>query len=329
MVAAWLCSMQYLQAQDLHFSQFSTTPSYINPALTGKFNGDLRVTLNSRTQWRSVTVPYQSFAGTVDFSSVGKTDHLGTGLSVYYDRAGDSRLTTFKADLAASYKFNVSYDRRHSLALGLQGGLRNISIDYSALRFDNQYNGTAYDPAASNGEVFNYSRLLGAAFSTGIVYLYAGKRNVFLAGAGAYNLVRSNQSFFETGQSPLDTRINFHAAAELSAGDNHIISPTLFYGKQGILQEFIGGVQVKQVFVDDYRVYRAFALGAYYRNQDAGFLTANLELNDYNFGLSYDFNVSGLKKASNYRGAYEISVIYVFSKMKAGSRKFRTCPVFI
>jgi type IX secretion system PorP/SprF family membrane protein len=315
-------------AQDLHFSQFSTTPTYINPALTGKFNGDLRATLNHRTQWKSVTIPYQTFAAAVDFSSLGMAKYLGTGLSVYYDKAGDSRLTTFKADISASYKFNLSYDRRHSMALGLQGGLKNVTIDYSALRFDNQYNGTVYDPSRVTGESFNYDRVFGASFSTGLMYLYSDQKKVILAGIGIHNLVRTNLSYFETGESPLNTRFTAHFGAEIAAGEEYVITPALFYGRQGVIYEFIVGSQLKKILIDD-RIYRAVSFGAYYRNQDAGFLTANIEVNDYNLGFSYDFNTSGLRKASNYRGAYEISLIYIYSRQKSGSRRFKTCPVFI
>ncbi|MES2628444.1 MAG: type IX secretion system membrane protein PorP/SprF, partial [Bacteroidota bacterium] len=118
-----------LEAQDLHFSQFPVTPSYINPALTGKFNGDGRVILNNRTQWRSVTVPYQSSAMAADFTNISGAKNMGVGISAYYDKAGDSKLTTFKLDAALSYTLNLTYNREHSIVFGLQGGLKNITID--------------------------------------------------------------------------------------------------------------------------------------------------------------------------------------------------------
>ena len=50
-----------LQAQDIHFSQYFSTPLTINPSYTGSFVGDYRAGLNYRQQWGSVTVPYKSF----------------------------------------------------------------------------------------------------------------------------------------------------------------------------------------------------------------------------------------------------------------------------
>ncbi len=316
-------------AQDLHFSQFNATPSYINPALTGKFNGDGRFTANHRSQWRSVTVPYQTFAATMDFSKFGNTNNLGSGVSVYYDKAGDSKLTTLKADLALSYTIKLSYDRKHSLSMGLQGGLKNITIDYSALRFDNQYNGTAYDAGLGNGESFNYDKLLAATASAGLSYFYVDQKKVIVAGFGIYNLIKSDESFFTNGFSPLDPRVNSHVSAEIAVNEKTVLMPSVFVGKQGRQKEIILGGKVKQVLFDDNRYYRALSGGLFFRNRDALFLTGNMELNDFNFGLSYDFNVSSLKKASSYRGAYEISLIYVYSAQRSGSRKFSSCPVFI
>jgi len=317
------------QSQDLHFSQFSATPSYINPALTGKFNGDGRFTLNHRSQWRSVTVPYQTFAATADFSKLGSTPKLGTGVSVYYDKAGDSKLTTFKFDFALSYSLKLTYDNKHSLSMGLQGGLKNMTIDYSALRFDNQYNGTQYDANLTTGEAFTYNKLLAATASSGIAYFYVDHKKVLVAGIGVYNLISSNQSFFATGSSPLDKRVNSYVGGELALNDKQILMPTVFFSKQGKLKEIIFGGKFKQVVFEDNRYYRAVSGGLYFRNRDALFITGNLEINDLNFGISYDLNVSGLRKASSYRGAYEVSLIYVYSANRAGSRKFSSCPVFI
>ena len=328
MVLSLLLSLRIV-AQDLHFSQFSATPSYINPALTGKFNGDGRFTVNHRSQWRSVTVPYQTFAATADFSKLGSTPKLGTGVSVYYDKAGDSKLTTFKFDFALSYSVKLSYDNKHSISMGLQGGLKNITIDYSALRFDNQYNGTAYDVDLSNGESFGYDKLLAATASSGLAYFYVDQKKVIVAGMGVYNLISSNQSFFTGGASPLDKRVNSYVGAEIALNDKQLIMPTLFFSKQGKLQETIMGGKFKQILFDDNRYYRTLSAGIFWRNRDALFVTGNIELNDINFGISYDLNVSGLRRASSYRGAYEVSLIYVYSANRAGSRKFSSCPVFI
>ena len=47
-------SPESVQAQDPAFSQFFASPLTLNPALTGKFNGTLRVAGNYRNQWPQI-----------------------------------------------------------------------------------------------------------------------------------------------------------------------------------------------------------------------------------------------------------------------------------
>ena len=43
-----------LSAQDIHFSQFYSSPLNLNPALTGVMNSSVRLVGNYRNQWASV-----------------------------------------------------------------------------------------------------------------------------------------------------------------------------------------------------------------------------------------------------------------------------------
>jgi Type IX secretion system membrane protein PorP/SprF len=45
-------------AQDPHFSQFFASPLTLNPAFTGKFDGEWRLAANHRDQWPSIPKAY-------------------------------------------------------------------------------------------------------------------------------------------------------------------------------------------------------------------------------------------------------------------------------
>ena len=49
-------------AQDVHFSQFNETKALINPALVGYQDGDYKIQAQRRSQWGSVTVPFNTFS---------------------------------------------------------------------------------------------------------------------------------------------------------------------------------------------------------------------------------------------------------------------------
>lgn len=58
-VTVGLLSVSTLKAQvDPHFSQYYMYPSWLNPALTGAFDGDYRVTGIYRSQWGNITNPF-------------------------------------------------------------------------------------------------------------------------------------------------------------------------------------------------------------------------------------------------------------------------------
>src|SRR5687767_6335292 len=63
-------SSNKLHAQiDPHFSQYYVYPSWLNPALTGAFDGTYRVSGIYRNQWGNVSVPYQTPGVSVDFTT--------------------------------------------------------------------------------------------------------------------------------------------------------------------------------------------------------------------------------------------------------------------
>src|SRR3954465_13410204 len=83
-------------SQDIHFSHFFETPLLRNPSLAGIFSGDIRVQGVYRTQWNSVTVPYQTGSFNAEYKlKVGKADDFLTlGGQVLYDKAGTIAMTS-------------------------------------------------------------------------------------------------------------------------------------------------------------------------------------------------------------------------------------------
>ena len=55
----------------------------------------------------------------------------------------------------------------------------------------------------------------------------------------------------------------------------------------------------------------AVFLGGWHRLKDAFMVTAGLEFKGVRVGLSYDYNTSSLKNASNGNGGFEVSIRYI------------------
>ena len=96
-----------LYAQDIHFSQYLTSPLNLNPALTGVMNEDLRLIANYRNQWKSVSAePYSTISFSTDGTLPPKrktNDFFGIGMVANRDYAGASQLKVTQANLSLSY----------------------------------------------------------------------------------------------------------------------------------------------------------------------------------------------------------------------------------
>ena len=110
-------------AQDIHFSQYYSAPLTINPALTGGFAGDYRAGVNYRTQWGTVTVPYQTFDIFGDMN-LGRRlfarNFWSIGLNVISDRAGDGGLSVTKILGSGAYHILLDAGKRNDLSFGAQ-----------------------------------------------------------------------------------------------------------------------------------------------------------------------------------------------------------------
>ena len=141
-----------LHGQDIHYSQFYNSPLNINPALTGVFNGDVRIIGSVRDQWSQVPVPYTTFSGNYDQKYYTKNrdkGFFGFGAIFNYDQAGDARFNTSQLNLTGSYSYLLN--RNNILTGGLLLGFSTEGFDQGAFTWDQYWTGVAVDPSQGSG----------------------------------------------------------------------------------------------------------------------------------------------------------------------------------
>lgn len=103
--------------------------AYLNPALTGKFDGVLRVAGNYRNQWPTINNAYVTKTASVDFgvlkNRIPEIDNMGVGFLGITDRAGDGVLVTNSAGISFSYHKGLDEDGYHQIGVGFQGAYTN------------------------------------------------------------------------------------------------------------------------------------------------------------------------------------------------------------
>src|SRR6186713_842597 len=102
-----------LRAQvDPHFTQYYVYPSWLNPALTGSFDGDYRVSGIYRNQWGNISKPFSTIGLGAEFVT---DKNVNVGVNLLRQTAGDGGYyyTTGYANLAyTGVRFGTAENHR-------------------------------------------------------------------------------------------------------------------------------------------------------------------------------------------------------------------------
>jgi type IX secretion system PorP/SprF family membrane protein len=313
-----------VRSQDIHFSQFTMTPMLINPAQAGAQN-DLRAIMNYKNQWSSVAEPYRTYNFSFEVSSNKKKNYTGFsgyGVNLFSDKAGDANMGTFLGTL--SYAYHLFLSEKSTLGGGLYAAVGQRSIDFTKLQWGSQYDGMVYDPNLASGEPaasnsFMFLDLGGGVhweYSKNEKYMTGNDQLKFSAGIALFHVNSPKYSFYDSGEKLLMKKMIYGNALIGVTNTNLSIVPGFFYCRQGKANELLLGSMFRYQFKENskYTGYvkgSSIATGLYYRNRDALVVNLLYEFSQYAVGVSYDFNISGLKTASNGMGGIEIALRFV------------------
>ena len=123
-------------AQDVHFSQFKASSFLLNPALVGAQNNDYKATLQRKSQWASVSIPFNTLAFSLERKDIIPSHSIG--VQFLSDIAGDSRFKTTGINLGYAKKVAVTAENLFSF--GAQLGIFQRSIEFDDLVFNDPEN---------------------------------------------------------------------------------------------------------------------------------------------------------------------------------------------
>lgn len=324
----FLCSLLKVEAQDPHFSQFFASPLTLNPALTGKFDGNIRATGNYRNQWPTINRAFTTTTVSVDFpimrNQISATDTWGVGIMGYSDQSANSALKFNYLSVSTAFHKGLDEDGYSQIGAGFQATYSNMLLNVSDLKFEDQL--TPFGFTGTTSEVFNNSTLKNNYFDLNAGVLYSGStsdKNNFYAGVSMYHITRPKQQF--TGSFfLLNPRTTFHGGGYFPFGDNKTVHLSALYSMQAGASETVFGGAVELPVAEGDKPTSVY-VGSWLRLNDALIPYVGLEFSDFRLGATYDVNTSSLKAASQSRGGIEISLIYI---KKAPGSKGVPCPKF-
>ncbi|MCU0434006.1 MAG: PorP/SprF family type IX secretion system membrane protein [Bacteroidia bacterium] len=301
---------QQLTAQDFHLTHYDAAKIYLNPAMTGMFDGRFRIHANYRNQWTAVASrPFQTAALAWD----KPIRRYGVGVQLMNNRAGIGNFNVLSLNVSGAYDLQLDDNNEHHVAFGMCAGFTQKSVNFGRLTWNNQYtmsNGGGFDQSLPSGELFagNEQQYL-LDVSAGALYYFAREQsriNPFI-GFSAFHLNQPNESFFgRTSRWPI--RYVIHAGGRVGINERLTLQPRVLSMWQLNNRELVLGL-LANIYLPNSDSY--LIAGPTFRTRDAAILELGLKHGEYTYRISYDINVSTLKPASNNRGGIEFSVVYV------------------
>ena len=334
----WILLLQpAANAQDPGFSQFFASPLTLNPALTGKFDGAIRVAGNYRNQWPAINNAFITSTASVDFpiltNKLPINDTWGVGFMGMTDKTASGILNDNYFGVSTAYHLALDEDGFHSIGVGFQGTYGSQSLDGTRLTFEDglQLDGTWL---RSPSEAINSEFVSVHYFDAGIGALYNAStngNNNYYFGVSAYHLNHPKVSFLGEDTINIPTRLTLHGGGffPITGSASTIYVSGLVNNQAGSREYVLGGAwQIAASQAENYPVnFYAGLWGRFTNNTtDAIIPYVGIDYSDFSLGITYDVNVSALQTASQSRGGIEISLIYI--KKKSNGQHAIPCPRF-
>ncbi len=295
-------------SQEPYYSQFYNSPLTLNPALTGIAYGQIRFNSNYKTYLSGVD-PFITMGASVDmslFDADKNPDFGGIGISVMQAESGFN-LTHQKAMLSLAYHNAIS--ERSYIALGIQGGIDNTTLEQTNLTTQSQWLPfTGFDSSLPSNEAFNEANALTVDFNAGLLwYAFLSPKTTLFVGASVFHLTEPEKSFLGE-KSRLARKYLFHAGSKMDINEKLTLVPNAVIFYQSGTYIINPGVSVEYGFSTAV----TGSLGGWVRNTDAFVAGMGIDYQAISIGLSYDLYIKDEDLTTN--GGYEVSLVYNFNK---------------
>jgi len=304
-------------AQDIHFSDFYSSPLNLNSAMTGEFAGNYRYIAIYRWQYGTISVPFQTFSISADIknnASRRKAPPLGFGLLLNYDYTGDSKYTSYQFGIPVAFHY-IFPSKKTRFSYGILPQFISNQINLADLQFPDQFIFDKFYQTSKTKEIIPSNKRRFFNLSSGINFTFLiSTKSTFNIGFNAANLTNPSLSFFNDNSSKIDRRYSIMSQFRYRVISTLDLEPNAIFQFQGKLREYQFG-PIAMYYIDNITI-PMVQCGAWFRSRDKDALILNLGFNirGYIIGLNYDINLSKLSTASNGIGAFEVSLKYIYNK---------------
>ncbi len=334
-IGTLVCSVNHKAfAQDLNISQTFAAPLTLNPALTGGYQGNFRISALYRDQWSGMLGdPYKSFllSGDARLSFGRKNtngDKIGAGVLIASDRINPFDYSNNSITFNGAFHKRLGEGKVNYLSAGIQFGLVQKNFSFENFTFQDQFNGVDEFPFSSNEElpINNFAHF---DLSIGLNYSTPINKNFTLeVGGAAFHMLEPNISFYQDenlntapvgliNENSLKRRYVAHVASHLIQDYTLAFTPRLVFMTQGTHQQLLAGSGVRSILNDVKEM--ALHAGIWgrlthdidsYAFRDIVAMVG-IEFQRVIFGLSYDVSIDDITTYRAGQHTFELSIRYI------------------
>lgn len=303
-----------LKAQDLRFSQWHASETFINPAFTGAYSQP-RIILNFRDQWPDMPQTFISYRASYD----GYINAISSGIGVfaYQDNQGDGALLS--TNIGMQYMYQARLSENWALNFGLQLSYMQYRLNWQNLQFYDQIDLIyGFNDALGNPNLTTEaapSNLSDAVLDIGGgVLLYS---NNLYVGFAASHLTKPSVSFYGDNTSTIPVSISGQTGVFIQGPKKKnplIVNPFAVYTNQAGFQQIQAGLYVKKGII-----LTGLFLKHNTSNMSDVVVCAGISKGLVKFAYSYDIAIGDLAGLSG--GAHELSLMFSFKENSNRTKK--------
>ncbi|MCH8331806.1 MAG: PorP/SprF family type IX secretion system membrane protein, partial [Bacteroidetes bacterium] len=247
---AGLIAVNLLSAQDPHFSQFNSNPVYLNPAMTGIHQCQLRVIGHERVQWDPV-VPFQNYSISME-GNIMKDDRnrgfAGIGMQFMNDVQGSEQaFMRTSVSFSAAFVLRLDQDPDQLLSLGSNISFNQFQLWRESFNFEPPWiSNPQADPVVGPDYLHSY-----LDYNVGLFWYRSFYDQDMYAGISLAHIGRPNQTELGIKDAVVERKLTFHGGGHTVLSRHFEMLPSIVLQFQDPAQQFNMGSWVQYVTEDN------------------------------------------------------------------------------
>ena len=315
-------------AQDMNYTQYFSTPLYVNPAYTG-INTGIRARFLFRDQWPAAPIAYKSYYFSADLGDRALPGAGGLGLVIQSDNPGVGLINNLTAALTIGARIPITSFL--VAQVGIKAGIMQRRVYYDDLVFTNQFDARYGNIYQSNFTDFSAEKRVVPDFGAGGLLQFSSPEGNITGDVGfaVDHIFQPDVSFLSVGSSQYPRKWVGNLNLVFSTGPGGT-SNAMSSGSSEPLKINLGALYMNQANLNSLEVglnllkFNIY-LGCWYKNTLTGVVNSSVavvagyKFNFYEdmslkFLYSYDIQVSGALQGTG--GAHEIGLVLEFDKLQ-------------